>query len=62
MRLRREIYISSTYRINRKFAAIGESPIWLTMPLLVHLAPLWDVEAWFAWLFTNRQTFEKKFI
>lgn len=51
-----------TYRINKQFAAMGEQPIWGVMPLLLHLVLVWDIGAWLSWLFTNRQTFQKKYI
>ena len=52
----------SSYRFSRRLRAIGEAPIRLALPLLMHLIPLWDFTAWLNWLFTKRQTFLKKYI
>lgn len=51
-----------TYRINKQFQTLGEPQIWFAMPLLIHLVSIWDIQAWIVWLFTKRQTFEKKYI
>lgn len=54
--------IWQTIRTNRQLTSIGEQPIWVAMPLLTHMVLIWDIGAWFSWLFTNRQTFQKKYI
>lgn len=51
-----------TYAFNQFLKSVGEPPITLFFPLLIHLIPVWDTEAWFRWLFTDKHVFQKKFI
>lgn len=34
----------------------------LTLPIFCSLIPLWDMQAWLKWRFTNKRTFRKKFV
>lgn len=49
-----------TFTVSTK--ELGAHPIILTLPVLLHLIPLWDSIAWLHWLFTKKKTFQKKFI
>ena len=41
---------------------LGERSFTFSLPLLLHLVPLWDAEARLRWRFTKRKVFQKKFI
>lgn len=34
----------------------------LTLPIFCSLIPLWDIQAWLRWRFTNKREFRKKFV
>ena len=50
------------YRFDQRLRTIGDTPIRFALPLLLHLIPLWDLQAWLLWLFTPKHVFRKKFI
>lgn len=47
---------------NSAARSVGERPMTFSLPLLLHLVPIWDSSAWFQWLFTNKKMFNKKHI
>ena len=51
-----------TTGFNRYLKSIGEPPIILALPLLLHLVLCWDTSAWVRWLFTDKHIFKKRFI
>ena len=51
-----------TLSFNRYLKSIGEPSIILALPLLLHLIPYWDTEAWLRWRFTDKHIFKKRFI
>ena len=50
------------HRFNLQLKSIGEAPIIMSYPLLIHLILWWDILAWLRWLLTPKQVFRKKFI
>lgn len=41
---------------------VGAEGSYLSLPILQHLVPWWDTQAWLSWLFTRKKTFRKKFV
>ena len=51
-----------TFSFNRHLKSIGEPSIIASLPLLLHLVPLWDTAAWLRWVFADKYIFKKRFI
>ena len=56
------VYIVRDIAFNKTTKQFGIKSYHITLPHFCTFIPLWDIQAWIKWRFTNKRAFRKKFV